>query len=381
MTTIKRKKTIVSFMVLAVVCIIIGVWYYLPFIALNNLKQSFVQKDKATFNANVDFEFLKPNIENEFRRLYNRKLGDYEVAESVSKKISDNFVNSTDFFNSKLFQILQIRMEQIKTSARYVRSDQVEVKFTDKNRAFEYPDWILCKRGFASWALCEISLQDNYLDSQDWDLMKPIFDTPKKMERIKGGGKDVPTGDEGLGKKILWSDAHLIIPDSDAFSFIEFQNLIRKAYSLNGFKTDTTDKENPVLVANESDGLFKYIPKAGFGNDGKFYLVFDRVKADNKSFPDCHACGGDLSIVVATINESGLTIIKKFDHIYSEGVWGNSGTVVPVVFKDDKVGILVYGSSMWQGEVGEWSHAFVIEQESVAERKISYETLKPASKK
>lgn len=377
MKKINYKVLIVLF---GVACAGASLYYYLPYMMLNNLTQSFIQKDKAKFNANVDFEALKPNIENEFRKLYNRKLGDYEVAESVSKKISDNFVNSTDFFNSKIFQILQIRMEQIKTSARYVRSDQVEVKFIDKNRAFEYPDWILCKKGFFSWALCEVSLQDNYLDTQDWDLMKPIFDTPKKMGRIKGGGEDVPTGDEGLGKKILWSDAHLIVPDNDAFSFLEFQNLIRKAYSLSTLKTDATDKDNPTLLANETDGLFKYIPKSGFGNAGNFYLVFDRVKADGKSFPDCHACGGDLSLMVATINDNGLNVVRKFDHIYTEGVWGNSGTVVPVVFKDDKVGFLVYGSSMWQGEVGEWSHAFVIEPDSVTERKISYDTLKPASK-
>ncbi len=379
----KKNNSKVLLMLLAVVCAAGSIYYYLPYMTLDNLTQSFIQKDKAKFNANVDFEALKPNIENEFRNLYKRKLGfqSYEVAETVSKKISETFVNSTDFFNSKLFQILRIRMEQIKTSVRYVRSDQVEVKFTDKNRAFEYPDWILCKKGFSSWSLCEISLQDNYLDSQDWDLMKPIFDTPKKMERIKGGGEDVPTGEDGLGKRILQSEAHLIVPDSDAFSFIEFQNLIRKAYSLSSLKTDTTDKSNPTILADESDGIFKYNPKSGFGTGGNFYLLFDRLKGDGKSFPDCHACGGDLSLVVSTINESGITIIKKFDHIYSEGVWGDSGAIVPVVFADDKIGFLVYGSSMWQGEVGEWSHAFVIEPDSVTERKISYGIPKPVGKK
>ena len=346
------KKTVIAIVTLFIFSVI----YFAPYFTAYQLRQDVINNDKASFNATVDFSSIQKNIKNEIDKQIQDMPNSSNLftnADKLAKNVANNVGNSTRLFDSLFFSTFKVRHKQIYIKARYVGLDRFYVSFNDKNRPFTYPEWTFCKKNLFIWRLCGLSLPSRInLYNKDGGLDE-IFDIEKKLQKT-----DI---------KFIISDQFTVVPDH-ILTMIEFSNIVEKVYGQSKFDVDLKEKIVTISIDNNE---YKLYPAANFSDGDRGYLLYDKIKKEKESYADCHACTGNLSLVIYKLTQNGIEIISQQDDLIQEGVWGRSGTVIPVTYDKDsqKQGIIIYNGSMWQGYAVTWLTAYKIDNNKLVEEK------------
>lgn len=302
------------------------------------------------FNASTDFHSIEKGIEHEISKQLDAEISDLNITSKreLSKDLAQGIGNSSKLFDTAIFSLLKIRHENIKAKKRYLSIDRFHVSFHDRGRPFAYPEWILCRQKVFFWKLCEIHLPKRAFDINQKGMTEEI---PDPTENLESTDLDYLITD----KYVATGPANMLL--------MEAINILDAAY---GYDQLLFDEKDSSLILRIHSNEYKVTIKSAFLYKNHGYLIIDKIKKENEIFPDCHACPGNLSIIRYTINNNGLEIESILDDFSKTGVWGDSGTVFPVIYSDKKgAGFIVTNGSMWQGTTVTWVDAYKIQKDQI----------------